>query len=84
MTRRRTKTGAIHSHSRNTQDFPPPRRAMPERAAWKFCNVVALMPSPESAYYTELPPSARLAVDACKRAAAQLEPAIKSKNERSL
>jgi hypothetical protein len=58
--------------SLNTQDFPPRRLTMAERAAALFCNLAALMPPPTSDYYRLLPPGARMAVDACKREAAQL------------
>lgn len=65
-----------HAHNLNTQDYAALRYTMPQRAAVKFCNVVALLPRQGSAYYTELPPAARMAVDACKRVAATLEGAV--------
>lgn len=67
---------AGHAHAKNTQDFPPLRLSPAERAARLFCNLAALMPQPESAYYVDLPPGAQMAVDACKREAALLEKAV--------
>lgn len=66
---------AGHAHSLNTQDFPPLRLTPQERAAWKFVQIAALL-SAEGDYYDLLPPSARMAVDAVKRAARQLEIAM--------
>jgi len=65
-----------HAHSLNIQDHAALRLTMTERAIWKFCNVAALL-SGEGDYYDLLPPSARMAVDAMKGVAAQLEPSIK-------
>jgi len=49
---------------------------MQQRAAWKFCQVVALMAA-DGEYYDMLPPSARMATDAVKSAAALLEPSLR-------
>ncbi len=77
MTRQRQDRSrkARHAHSFNTQDYPALRLSMPERAARKFCNVVALLAGAGD-YYNLLPPAARMATDAAKRAAAQLEKAV--------
>ena len=64
-----------HAHQKNTQDFAPLRLSPTERAVHKFRNVVALL-ADSGPQYNLLPPSARMAVDACKRAAAQLEKAV--------
>lgn len=64
-----------HAHSLNTQDLPGLNLTMRERAAWKFVQVVALLAS-DGDYYDLLPPSARMATDAVKQAARQLEPSI--------
>lgn len=69
---------AKHAHALNTQDYPPLALTPAERAAWKYCNVVALL-ADSGPQYDNLPPSAQLAVQAVKRAAAQLEPALKAK-----
>ena len=47
------------------------RLTMQQRAAWKFCQVAALLAG-EGDYYKMLPPSARMATDAVKSAAALL------------
>jgi len=60
-----------------TQDLPGLNLTMRERAVWKFVQVAALLAS-EGDYYDLLPPSARMATDAVKLAARQLEPSIKS------
>lgn len=65
-----------HAHSLNTQDHPALRLTMQQRAAWKFCQVVALMAA-DGEYYDMLPPSARMATDAVKSAAALLEPSLR-------
>jgi len=67
---------AGHKHALNIQDFPPLNLTAQERAIWKFCNVVALLAN-EGGYYELLPPAARMATDAVKLAAAQLEKAKK-------
>jgi len=64
-----------HAHSKNTQDYSPQRFTMQQRAAWKFCQVAALL-SAEGDYYDMLPPSARMATDAVKQAAALLAPSL--------
>lgn len=66
-----------HKHSANTQDFPAMRLTMQQRAAWKFCQVVALLAG-EGDYYDMLPPSARMATDAVKQAAALLGPSLQT------
>ncbi len=66
-----------HAHSLNIQDLPGLHLTMQERAVWKFVQVAALL-SAEGNYYDLLPPSARMATDAVKLAARQLEPSIKS------
>ena len=65
-----------HAHSLNTQDLPGLHLAVNERAIWKFVQVAALLAS-DGDYYDLLPPSARMATDAVKQAAAILEPSIK-------
>ena len=72
---------AGHAHSLNTQDHPSLALTPTERAAWKFCNVAALL-SGEGDYYDLLPPSARMAVDAVKTVASQLEPALRKDQNR--
>lgn len=64
-----------HAHALNTQDLPGLNLTMRERAVWKFVQVAALLAS-EGDYYDLLPPSARMATDAVKQAAAILEPSI--------
>lgn len=64
-----------HAHSLNTQDLPGLHLTMNERAVWKFVQVAALLAS-EGDYYDLLPPSARMATDAVKQAAAILEQSI--------
>jgi hypothetical protein len=61
-----------------TQDFPPLALTPAERAAWKYCNVVALL-ADSGPQYDNLPPAARMATDAAKHAAALLEPLLKAK-----
>ena len=58
-----------------TQDLPGLHLTMNERAVWKFVQVAALLAS-EGDYYDLLPPSARMATDAVKQAAAILEQSI--------
>lgn len=53
------------------------RLTMQQRAAWKFCQVVALLAG-EGDYYDMLPPSARMATDAVKQAAALLGPSLQT------
>lgn len=64
-----------HAHSLNTQDLPGLNLTMQQRAAWKFVQVAALLAS-DGDYYDLLPPSARMATDAVKQAAAILEQSI--------
>ena len=64
-----------HKHAANTQDFPAMRLTMQQRAAWKFCQVAALLAG-DGDYYNMLPPSARMATDAVKQAAALLGPSL--------
>ena len=71
---------AKHAHALNCQDFPPLALTPAERAAWKFCNVVALLAS-TGEQYDLLPPAARMATDAAKHAAAQLEMALRKYGE---
>ena len=66
-----------HAHSLNTQDLPGLNLTMRERAAWKFVQVVALLAS-DGDYYDLLPPSARMATDAVKQAAALLGPSLQT------
>ena len=66
-----------HAHSLNTQDLPGLHLTMNERAVWKFVQVAALLAS-EGDYYDLLPPAARMATDAVKQVAGQLELSIKS------
>ena len=65
MGRKLTKKGKVHQHSLNTQDLPGLHLTMHERAAWKFCNVVALLPE-EGDYLDLLPPAAQDIVRAAK------------------
>ena len=51
------------------------RLTMQQRAAWKFCQVAALLAG-DGDYYDMLPPSARMATDAVKQAAALLGPTL--------
>ena len=64
-----------HAHSQNIQDHPAMRLTMQQRAAWKFCQVAALLAG-DGDYYDMLPPSARMATDAVKQAAALLGPTL--------
>lgn len=65
-----------HAHSLNTQDLPGLHLTRQQRAVWKFVQVAALLPQ-EDGYYEDLPPAARMAVDAVREVARQLEPSIK-------
>lgn len=53
------------------------RLTMQQRAAWKFCQVAALLAG-DGDYYDMLPPSARMATDAVKQAAALLGPSLQT------
>jgi uncharacterized protein YceH (UPF0502 family) len=66
---------AKHAHALNTQDFPPLSLSPTERAAWKYVQVVALL-ADSGPQYELLPPAARMATDAVKQVAKQLEPTI--------
>jgi hypothetical protein len=59
-----------------TQDLPGLHLTRQQRAVWKFVQVAALLPQ-EDGYYEDLPPAARMAVDAVREVARQLEPSIK-------
>ena len=71
---RSRRSGNLQSAS--IQDFPGLHLTIQERAVWKFIQTAALLPSRDSDYYLLLPPSARMATDAVKQAARQLEQSI--------
>jgi hypothetical protein len=70
-----------HAHSKAIQDFAPLAFTPSERAAWKFCQVAALLAG-GGPQYDLLPPGARMATDAVKQVARQLEPTINTKGHR--
>ena len=56
------------------------RLTMQQRAAWKFCQVAALLAG-EGDYYSLLPPGAQMAVKAVKQEAAKLQAGIANRGK---
>lgn len=69
-----------HAHAKNVQDYPAMRLTMRERAAWKFCQVAALLAG-DGDYYSLLPPGAQMAVKAVKQEAAKLQAGIANRGK---
>lgn len=60
-----TKKGRRNLQDWSTQDHPRLNLTPQQRAVWKFCNVVALLPT-EGDYLDLLPPAAQDIVRAAK------------------
>ena len=70
MARRQTKKGEGHAHSKNIQDHDRMDLTPEGKAMWKFLVWADLRP--QASYYDDLPPAARMAVDAVYAAAEKL------------